>query len=69
MRIYLRVPSLPQLTVSQVPELSCLATFISPGAGWRLVKKGELSHPSSEARGQGRSFPTLPGLAWSWALL
>lgn len=69
MRIHLHVPSLPQLTVSQVSELSCLATFISPGAGWRLVKKGELSHLSSEAWGQGESFPTLPGPAWSWGLL
>lgn len=27
----------PQFTVSQISELSVLATFISPGAGWRLV--------------------------------
>lgn len=34
------LPFPPPVTVSQVSELSGLATFISPGAGWRLVRKG-----------------------------
>ncbi|KAB0399718.1 hypothetical protein E2I00_009047, partial [Balaenoptera physalus] len=49
------------LTVSQVSELSGLATFISLGAGWRLVQKREPSHPSSEAWGQGWTLSHLPG--------
>lgn len=56
----LHIPSLPQLTVSQVSELSGLATFISLGAGWRLVQKREPSHPSSEAWGQGWTLSCLP---------
>lgn len=67
------IPSLPQLTVSQVSELSGLATFISPGAGWRLVQKGEPSHPSSEAWGAGLgappTAPRCPVLVQRWALV
>lgn len=73
---FLHIPSRPQLTVSQVSELSGLATFISPRAGWRLVQKGEPSHqshpshPSSEAWGQGwvLSHPPCPSPALGTAL-
>ena len=67
---FLHIPSLPQLIVSQVSELSCLATFVSPRAGWRLVQKGEPSHPSSETWGQGRvlSHPLCCSPALSTAL-
>lgn len=54
------VPSLPQFTVSQISELSGLATFISPGAGRRLVQKGELSLQSSEAWGQAWGLSHSP---------
>ena len=56
--------------MSQVSELSGLATFISPRAGWRLVQKGEPSHPSSETWGQGRmlSHPLCPSPVLGTAL-
>lgn len=67
---FLHIPSLPQLIVSQVSELSGLATFISPRAGWRLVQKGEPSHSSSETWGQGRvlSHPLCPSPVLGTAL-
>lgn len=46
--------------MSQVSELSDLATFISPGAGWRLIQKGELSHQFSEAQGQSWELSHSP---------
>lgn len=57
---FFHVSSLPQFTVSQISALSCLATFISPGTGWRLVQKGELSHQSYEAWGQGWGLSHSP---------
>lgn len=56
---FFHVPS-PQFTVSQISELSGLATFISPGAGWRLVQKGELNHQSFQAWGQGWGLSYSP---------